>query len=308
MNRPCSMRSFSDAIRRAGLTPPDAIEPGTLHRIPGKDKGKSNRAGWCKLFGDGLGGAFGDWSTGLAETWHAARDKPLSNAERQAFAAKVEDAKRERSRIRQVEQVAAAVEATKLHDRAGPAMTANPYLMAKCITAPPGVRQADGLLIVPMVDCYSGKLRGSQTIAAEGSKRFTVGMALTGCSFTIEAMQGGGPIAIVEGVATGASVHQATGWKTVCAFTANNLVSVASTVRQLHPAARIVICADNDYATEAAGRGNAGLKAGRAAAKAVLGVLVAPPASGGTDWNDYARLRGIEALRDALMAAAGGVA
>lgn len=300
--------SFHDAILRAGLTPPATIDPGKLHRIPGYDKGPRNRAGWCKLFADGLGGAFGDWSTGLAETWQAARDKPLSKAERQAFAAKVKVAKQVREGIRQAEQAAAAIEAATLCAGAGPALATHPYLMAKGITAPPGVRELDGLLIVPMMDCYTGKLRGVQTIAADGSKRFTVGMALTRCAFTFEAQQAGGPIAIVEGIATSASVHQGTGWQVLCAFTACNLEHIASDVRQRHPAARIVIAADNDHGTEAAGKGNAGLKAGRAAAKAVRGVLVAPPASGGTDWNDYMQAHGIEALRAALCAAIGGAA
>lgn len=50
---------FRDAIRSSGLEPPDAIQPGRLHRFPGVGKGPSNRAGWCLLFDDGQGGSFG---------------------------------------------------------------------------------------------------------------------------------------------------------------------------------------------------------------------------------------------------------
>jgi phage/plasmid primase-like uncharacterized protein len=71
-----ALSNFRDAIRAAGLEPPDYIEPGRLHRFPGNGKRPSNRAGWCLLFHDGLGGCFGDWSSGLSETWQARRDKP----------------------------------------------------------------------------------------------------------------------------------------------------------------------------------------------------------------------------------------
>ncbi len=78
---------FRDTIRAAGLEPPDVIEPGKLHRFPGIGKRPSNRAGWCLLFDDGLGGCFGDWSSGVSETWQAKRDKPYSRAERAALPA-----------------------------------------------------------------------------------------------------------------------------------------------------------------------------------------------------------------------------
>ena len=59
--------SFHDAIRAAGLIPPDVIEPGRFYRFNGDGKRNGNTAGWCKLFADGEGGVYGDWSTGLSE-------------------------------------------------------------------------------------------------------------------------------------------------------------------------------------------------------------------------------------------------
>ena len=67
---------FRDAIQAVGLTPPDVIEPGRLHRFPGVGKGRGNTAGWCILFEAGLGGCFGDWSSSLSETWQVKRNKP----------------------------------------------------------------------------------------------------------------------------------------------------------------------------------------------------------------------------------------
>lgn len=103
-----ALSNFRDAIRAAGLEPPDVIEPGTLYRFPGSGKRPSNRAGWCLLLDDGLGGCFGDWSTGLSETWQAERDKPCSRAERAAFARRAEEAKRQAETARRTRQADAA--------------------------------------------------------------------------------------------------------------------------------------------------------------------------------------------------------
>ncbi len=59
-----AVSQFRDAIHVAGMEPPDVIQPGRLYRFPGAGKRNSNTAGWCKLFDDGLGGCFGDWSSG----------------------------------------------------------------------------------------------------------------------------------------------------------------------------------------------------------------------------------------------------
>ena len=81
LNR-CS--DFRNAMLEMGLTPPEVIEPGRFYRFPGRDKRSSNRAGWCIGFADGLGGTFGDWSSGLTVDWQARRDRPLSHSEREA--------------------------------------------------------------------------------------------------------------------------------------------------------------------------------------------------------------------------------
>ena len=85
---------FSEAIRSAGLIPPDVIEPGKFHKFPGEGKGSRNTAAWCKLFPDGTGGIFGDYSTGLSDGWQAKRVKPFSATERAAFKRHVAEARR----------------------------------------------------------------------------------------------------------------------------------------------------------------------------------------------------------------------
>ncbi|MGR8932424.1 MAG: toprim domain-containing protein, partial [Gammaproteobacteria bacterium] len=95
-------------------------------------------------------------------------------------------------------------------------------------------------------------------------------------------------VAICEGFATAASIHQDTGWRVYMAFTANNLLAVGRIVREKLPNAAIVFCADNDTHTP----GNPGLTKAKEAANAVGGGIAVPPIPG--DFNDYSIfLRGV---------------
>jgi putative DNA primase/helicase len=76
---------FQSAIAAAGLTPPDTIEPGRIHRFPGAGKGRGNTAGRCFMFPDMRGGWYEDYSSGSGQVnWQASGSKPYSQAERQA--------------------------------------------------------------------------------------------------------------------------------------------------------------------------------------------------------------------------------
>jgi hypothetical protein len=79
----------------------------------------------------------------------------------------------------------------------------------------------------------------------------------------------------------------------------SGLMWTAKAARELYPAARVLIGADNDHATE----GNPGLAKARLAARAVNADVVYPEFSDAdlganpkscTDWNDLARVRGID--------------
>jgi putative DNA primase/helicase len=110
-------------------------------------------------------------------------------------------------------------------------------------------------------------------------------------------------ICIAEGYATGASIHEATGYHAIVAFDAGNLLSVAEAIRAKHPAAKIILCADDDAETE----GNPGLTAATRAAKAVRGLLAIPSFGKRdavlTDFNDMANDQGLEAVKARIEAA-----
>ncbi len=152
--------------------------------------------------------------------------------------------------------------------------------------------------MVPVRDTR-GELHGLQFIMPDGTKRFKSGTALTGC---YQAMgKPDGRILIAEGYATGATLHEVTDRAVACAFSSANLKSVAEALKRKYPGAILVICADDDHATE----GNPGLTEATEAAQAVNGLLAVPcfPAARGandTDFNDLARVSGPQAVKECI--------
>src|SRR5215510_14440210 len=88
---------FRDAIRSAGLIPPEPIKPdGKLHRFSSNGK-HSDDAGWYVLYGDGIpAGAFVDWRTGISQTWRADIGRGLTAGEEAAHRAKAEAIRQQR--------------------------------------------------------------------------------------------------------------------------------------------------------------------------------------------------------------------
>ena len=293
-----SHSQFSDAIRATGLEPPDVIEPGKLHRFPGVGKRNGNTAGWCKLFDDGLGGCFGDWSSGFTENWQAKRDKPFSQSERAAFMRRVEEARKHAEAERQQQYADAAAKAESIWNTANTANDDHPYLVRKGIKAN-GARLHQGALVIPVRS--GGELHSLQFIAEDGGKRFLSGGQVTGGYFSIGTIKGAGALCIAEGFATGSTIHQATGYPVAVAFNAGNLEPVAKAMRRKLSGLPIILCADDDADT----RGNPGLTKANHAALAI-GAKVTVPNFGDqrpadvTDFNDMAALLGLETVAKAI--------
>ncbi|MCP5137865.1 MAG: DUF3987 domain-containing protein [Gammaproteobacteria bacterium] len=293
-----ALSQFRDAIRAAGLEPPDVIEPGKLHRFPGIGKHNGNTAGWCKLFGDGLGGCFGDWSSGFTENWQAQRDTPFSQSELAAFMRRVEEARKHAEAERQQQYAEAAAKAASIWNAATQANDDHAYLVRKGIKAN-GARLHQGALVIPVRS--GGALHSLQFINDDGSKRFLSGGRITGGYFSIGTIKGANALCIAEGFATGATIHQATGYPVAVAFNAGNLEAVAKAMRQKLPDLPIILCADDDAETE----GNPGITKANYAAL-IIGGKVAVPSFGDqrpadvTDFNDMAALLGLEAVAKAI--------
>lgn len=290
-----ALEQFRDAIANAGLTPPDDVEAdGRLHRFGANGK-RHDDSGWYVLHGDGIpAGAYGDWRTGVSETWRADIGRTLSRAEEAAHRARVEAMRRERDAELARRHAAARERAAQIWRDADLVPDDHAYLRGKGVRSHGLRMHDDGRLVVPMRDA-EGVLHSLQFIAADGEKRYLTGGRVHGCYYAIGRPDG--TICICEGYATGASVHEATGHAVAIAFAAGNLLSVARALRAKYPDATLVLCADDDHRTD----GNPGLTKATEAARAVGGLLAVPEfgedrPEGATDYNDLVQHRGAEAV------------
>ena len=154
-------------------------------------------------------------------------------------------------------------------------------------------------LLMPIMD-RSRKIWTLQAFSAkpDGRKSLLKNGRKSGNFFVIGskplAVDGRPVFILVEGYATGASVHEATGHMVMVCVDAGNIRAVARTIRARSPDALIVIAADNDTGTE----GNPGLTEANKAAKE-SGCLVVYPPNGG-DFNDLHVALDIEAVADVI--------
>ena len=300
---------FRDAIVASGLTAPDAIEAdGKLHRFSSNGK-SGDDAGWYVFHIDGIAaGIFGDWRTGMSETWKADAGRKPTKQEAAEQRTKLDALRRERDAAEMLGNEQAAKKATAIW-QAEPLATADHGYLVKKGIQPHGTRVgSDGRLLVPMRDT-AGKLWNIERIAvekpADGSadKKGLYQGRRTGCYFAIGSPKGAAVLCIVEGFATGASIHEATGLPVAVAFNAGNLEPVGKALRKKIPDLPMVICADDDWKTD----GNPGRTKGEAAALAVGGFMVLPVFQGdrpekATDFNDLHLAEGMDAVRNIIMA------
>jgi phage/plasmid primase-like uncharacterized protein len=285
---------FRCAIEAVGLTALDVIVPdGRVHRFASNGD-RDDDAGWYVLYGDGVpAGIFGCFRMGIEHKWCAKANTTMSTTERTEYRRRLASAQRPREEQKQRRRAEAALRAHLLWDQAAPATADHPYLQKKGVR-PHGLRvDRQNRLIIPVK--IDDALTSLQFIGADGNKKFLSGGEVKGGSFILGDLTGERTIAIVEGFATGASVHEATGLPTVVAFSANNLVIVAQDLRRRFLAATILVCGDHD----ASGVGQA--KA-REAADVVGGMAMIPDETG-MDWNDVAAAQGLEVVKQRLAAA-----
>ncbi len=264
------VQQFRNAIQEAGVTPPDVIEAdGKLRRFSSNGK-RGDGAGWYLLFSDGIpAGCFGDWRTGFTQTWRAEIGRTLTPAEEAAHRDRLATLRREREADEARRKAEAQQRAAAIWNTATPAPDDHAYLTRKGIKAR-GARMHKGMLLIPMR--ADGVLHSLQFIGGDGDKRFLTGGRVAGCYFSIGDTKGAAALCIAEGFATGATIHEATGYPVAVAFNAGNLLAVAKAMREKFPDLPLILCADDDRHTP----GNPGLTKATEAARAVGGLLVIP--------------------------------
>lgn len=319
--------AFRQAMAEHGLHTSDTIEPtnGAVARFHVDGDSKGTRNGWYVLFVDGglPAGEFGSWKAGVSVTWCAKEARTMTPAEQQAVQKRIEAARAKREADKRQREGEAARTANLLWNDAQPADDSHPYLRRKGvpshnlrITDWP-VRNSKGevfrhvknTLLIPVLDAR-GRIISLQGIFPEKDagfgrdKDFWKEGRKRGGYFMIGQPKAGGTIAVCEGYATGATIHAATGWCVLVAFDAGNLNAVAETMREALPDYTFVICADNDqWTTEPTN--NPGVVFARQAAQGINARCLVPAFPNTdtkpTDWNDLARLEGMEECQRQLM-------
>jgi phage/plasmid primase-like uncharacterized protein len=165
------------------------------------------------------------------------------------------------------------------------------------------------VLIVPMRDHPHGVLHSVEAIAGNGTKRFLKGSRTAGCFHMIGDDGTLGTVLVCEGLATGASLYEATGLPVVVCFSCGNMAAVA---RIFARQGRVVICGDDDWSKPR----NVGKERAIALHKELkrswpnYGHALALPEFPGVerfadhkDFNDSVRACGLEAVRDVIKRA-----
>lgn len=298
------INQFKLALLEFGLTAPhEIIADGKRHRFS-SDGSAKDKNGWYILYSDNLpAGAFGCWKLGINEKWKSNEKKTYTPEQRAEYAQRIKDVEQERADAELRDRQAAAAQASDMWARAGDVPEDHPYITRKQIK-PIGIKSLDGELLIPVMQ--GRDMVGLQRIPYEvgGVKKPIYGTPMQGSCFYIGLSKSSHTVVIVEGYATGISVHMATNLAVVVAFNAGNLTHVAKKIREVMPSVKIIIAADDDWKTNVAGVAcNVGMIAASDAASVVGGTIKKPVFNSDrddkdTDFNDLHVSQGLTAVSD----------
>ncbi len=243
-----------------------------------------------------VSGWWQNYRTGESDTWTAAGGETLSTQERESLRLRIEADKQARLAAQEQRHSEVATKAEAIFRELPSASEDKPYLKRKGVRPAGDLRLKDSSLVVPLLS-LNGNLQSLQFIHEDGTKRFLTGGKTAGGFFPIKGCDG--PLYIVEGIATGLSVHEATGGTVLCAFNAGNLKSVSEMARATYPERGIVIAGDNDQKT----KGNPGKTKAEEAAKVINGKVVVPDfgaISELSDFNDLHVSQGLDEVKRQL--------
>ena len=266
-----------DAMLDAGFNPPDSAG-GDITRFSTNGK-THNKDGWLVVFDDS-GACFGCWREGTRFTWSdkskfdvmSPEDRDVFEFKRRLAIKQAEFNRDQRYNFASSEslaewQLASVAESHAYLERKG---------VLPCLNLRIGL---DGRLIVP-VFADSDKIQSLQYIDGDGKKQFKTDGKIKGGFFVVGVI--GADCYLCEGLATGLTIHEATGKGVIVAFSASNMPTVYD---KLKSGLNITVCADNDA-------GGVGLKY----ANECKGAKIVYPATTGTDFNDL----GVEKTRELL--------
>lgn len=144
------------------------------------------------------------------------------------------------------------------------------------------------VILIPILN-IKNEIQGVQIIHEDGSKRI---YGLKKGNFYVlgdlQSIQSSKEVYFVEGYATGASVHEATGLPVVVCFDCGNLKAVIAAWRKEYPFLPFTIAADDDVTTEGnPGKSKAEAAAKEYSAKVILPKFTARSSQDGQKYSDF---------------------
>ena len=265
---------------------------GNTHR-PDKHGEKS---GWYTFFqtGEYQNAVYGNWRTGLQRQWSNFDVNELEPKQRQKLKSDLEQAKRkaEEERLKRQDEVA---ELCKKRFGTYKELTEHPYLDAKGIKNDYGFREHRDTLVIPIYS-MDGEIRSLQHIDKKSNKRFVSSSEIKGnvfpIGFDIKQVGEVGECVVVEGVATGISVHMATNLPVLVVFSASFGIEALTRFRK-HSQAKLTLAFDND-------ENGVGEKKANECANSLGDTVIRLPSVKG-DFNDLHLNKGLGAVKSEIV-------
>jgi len=290
--------NFSESMAVHGLQCSDTVIPdGKIHRFHVDSDKPGSQSGWYVFYGNnGLSaGCYGSWRMGETFKWCGKEEKTLTEAERAELGERIAEAKAARNEEQKRLHGEARKKALWIWEHSKPVEN-YPYLIAKGVKSY-GLRQHKDSIVIPIRDT-DGAIHSLQFINSKGNKKFLPGGAIRGRFTSIDG--DGDTLLVCEGYATGASLHETTGYPIACALNCWNLKQVCEALHKKAPDTRFVICSDDDYRTDS----NPGVTKALEAAEAVGAAVIVPEfkdqAHRGSDFNDLHQIEGLEAVKQQI--------
>ena len=296
-----------EAFSQCGITSPDGISfDGKFHRFSANGNPK-DKSGWYigEEDGDLKELFFGDWRMGDKNRWTSLETKDKRTKEfKQAQKIREKLRKQAEEEQKKVHQQKAK-ESLEIWEASRPATKEHAYLLSKRVL-PHETRINDrNQLVIPLMD-VDADFQTLQFIDEKGKKLFlSCGKKKGGCFWIGVSPEEQTPkvLLVCEGFATGATLHEITGYPVVVAFDAGNLKPVLQRILpRFGQQAQVVIAGDDDRFKDK----NTGKEAAKALAQE-FGIRWVVPSwpegsESGTDFNDLSFQTSKEQLQQQLQA------
>lgn len=303
-----ALTSFKEAIESKGLLlENEPMMDGKIHRVPVVGDKRGKKSGAYVGYMDGTPAGFiQNYKTGTKENWKAtgyefSNGLTQEDYDKQKALNHAKQLERENERDRVQEET--ALRSQSKFKEAKSTDDTHPYLIAKHVKNHGLKIDEKGNLLMPLQDS-EGKHWSNQKINVN-FKGFEKHSKKEGNFFIIgeQNLNKAKEMIIVEGYATGASIHEATGKTVIVAVDSGNLQAVTQALDEKYPQHTILLAADNDKQLELKNKVNVGYVKALEAAQSTGRNLIYPSFSKeeikakNSDFNDLAKTKGLKEVK-----------